>query len=263
MDMDPHLLLTRLAEELLTLSNRYVADVVTMENPDASPIPYGPFIHAQRVATPSAYQLPEPILHPLQNPEVLVVGLNPGFGASEIMPCFGTSLGTYVDWYANRFDSRHRDALDRPSAEYLEDGHIQIRHVHHYKKLEELLLSQALGPNSLGRSAVYCDAIPWKWANSDKALRPKVTSSNWEDVWRDASQRVETIAVALKPQVVLTLGEPGARIFNRAPTEGRSPEPSSLGDWEGVHVPSAHLAAWGKTNDYWKTISENVVTALQ
>ena len=263
MDMGPHPLLTRLAEELLILSNRYVADVVTRGDPAAAPIPYGPFIHAQRAATPSAYQLPEPILHPLQNPAVLVIGLNPGYGASEVMPCLGTSLDEYVNWYACRFDSNHRDDKGRPTAEYLEDGQTRIRHVNHYRKVEELLLSQALGPYSLGRNAVYCDAIPWKWTNSDKTLRPRMTRSDWENAWLDASRRVETITVALKPKVVLTLGEPGEKIFDCAPIEGGRPRLSSLGEWKGIHVASAHLAAWGKTGAYWNTVAECVAVALE
>ncbi len=263
MEIGPHTLLTRLAEELLIHSTRYVPDVVTTADPAAAPIPYGPFIHAQRAATPSAYQLPEPILHPLQNPAVLVIGLNPGYGESELMPCLGTPLDEYVDWYAYRFDSNHRDDMGRPAAEYLEDGQTRVRHVNHYKKVEELLLSQALGPYSLGRNAVYCDAIPWKWANTVKSLQPNITKSDWENVWFEAAQRVETVAVTLKPKVVLTLGEPGKRIFNRAPTKDARPMPSTLGHWRGVHVASSHLAAWGKTSAYWNTIAESVAFALE
>lgn len=263
MDMNPHSLLTYLAEELLLLANRYVADVVTMGDSAAAPIPYGPFMHAQRAATPPAYQLPEPILHPLQSPAVLVIGLNPGYGNSELMPCLGTPLDEYVDWYAHRFDSNRRDDKGRPAAKYLEDRQTLVRHVIHYTKVEELLLSQALGPHSLGRDAVYCDAIPWKWANSNKTVRPRMTRSDWENAWFVAAQRIETIAVALNPRVVLTLGEPGEKIFNRASTKDGRPAPTTIGHWHGVHVASAHLAAWGKTSAYWATIAESVAIALE
>jgi len=64
--------------------------------------------------TAAALYPPEPILRPVARPEVLVFGLNPGYGASEVMPHQGTPLAEYIAWYADRFASERRDTKGAP-----------------------------------------------------------------------------------------------------------------------------------------------------
>jgi hypothetical protein len=252
----------QLATELFDSASQYAAHVVDVQDPSVAPEPYGPYIHAQRATSPSAYQLPEPILHPVQDPAVLVIGINPGFGGSERIPCLGTSLDDYGRWYAHRFDAQHRDEQGRPTAEYLENGEVRRRFVPHYTRVENWLLAPALGPGALGRYAVYCDAIPWKWANQNRAIRPQMSMHSWDRAWDQASHRVETIVIALAPKVIVTLGEPGPRIFNRAPSAIDPFGPAQLGDWFGQIVAAKHPAAQGVPRSYWDSIAERITHSL-
>jgi hypothetical protein len=83
--MEPYGVLMSVARDLQAEAVRYVA-LVVKHGPHAVPDPFGSLIAAQDVATPDLFQLPEPLLHPIARPDVLAVGLNPGYNAAESMP---------------------------------------------------------------------------------------------------------------------------------------------------------------------------------
>lgn len=258
---EPRNLLENLAGDLWQLANRWAVPVVQRQDPNQAPDPFGQFVYAQRTKQAIDYQLPEPILHPIPNPDVLVVGLNPGFGETEIIPSLGTSLSDYVDWYSNRFDHTRRDDSGRPTATYSEGSLISTRFVSHYAKVERWL-EPACGPVALGRNAVYCDAIPWKWRNSDRSVRPQLSGKVWNEVWQDAYIRVSRIVTCLKPRVIVTLGEPGTRFFNRAPSESPRALPLSVDSWDCLLIPVVHPNRRGTTAMYWSIVAKALKDAV-
>lgn len=153
------------------------------------------YILTQGVTNPSDFQLPEPILHPIFEPEVLVVGYYPNYGQDEDIPRYGCTLDEYIRFYSDRFSEERRDPQGRPAHKRLSDGR-NVR-VGHYDVVEQLL-DEVLGQrNSLGTLAVYCDTVPWKSKSG-----PRFTSIDGGIAYH----RLDDIVFALKPRVVLALG---------------------------------------------------------
>lgn len=260
--MQPAALLDLLARDLWEQAHAHGPPVLAARRADAAPDPFGPFVWAQRPETAAALHLPEPILHPVPRPEVLVVGLNPGYGASELIPHLGTSLAEYVAWYAERFAPDRRDAKGTPVGVYAERGGLARRPIRHYATTERLL-APALGPLALGRVATYADAIPWKWRNSVPEPRPSLSAAAWDAVWRGAAGRIGTIGAALEPRLIVTLGEPGGRLFGSTPADEPRALPTTLGRWSGLHLAVSHPNAWGRTKAYWTAVSAEIARALE
>lgn len=119
------------------------------------------YVLAQGVDEARDFQMPEPILHPLTNPAILVVGFNPNYGAGEDIPRFGEGLEDYVDFYADRFADHRRDSQGRPAGKTLSSG--AIYSIAHYHGIEQMV-AEVLGTSkAFGLNTVYCDAYPWKW----------------------------------------------------------------------------------------------------
>lgn len=153
------------------------------------------YILTQGVTDSSDFQLPEPILHPIFKPEVLVVGYNPNYGHFEDIPRYGCTLDEYIRFFSDRFSEARRDPQGRPAYKRLSDGrNMSIRH---YDVVEQLI-DEVLGKrHSLGTAAVYCDTVPWK-----AKVGPRFTSGDSAI----AFDRLDDIVRALRPRVVLTLG---------------------------------------------------------
>lgn len=126
----------------------------------------------------------------------------------------------------------------------------------------ERLIAPALGPRPLGRGATYADAILWKWHNSVPDLRPRLSAVAWTEVWRDAAERIGTIGAALTPRLIVTLGEPGARLFGSAPLDDPRAAEATLDGWNGWRLPISHPNAWGRTRVYWTAVSSEIERVL-
>lgn len=243
-------LLRGLAEGLLIASEQ-VPSVLSGEVASIAPVVQ--YIRAQRVTNQWEFQLPEPILHPIDNPEVLVVGFNPNYGEDEIIPRYGSTLEEYVDFYANRFAPHRRDISGRPAGQRVGDR--AIYHIGHYTVVERLL-AEVLGTEAaLGINTVYCDAISWKWK------RERFPGFRKADAGM-AYQRLERIMLALQPKVILTLGDRTARIVGdwtrNQPRPGRT-----HGDWPVWHVATYHPdARGGKFHANRTAIQSAIATAL-
>lgn len=236
--MNASLLLPSLAKELWHQAQQYVPEVLA-HGPSAAPLPLGYFIAAQDQPSASEFQLPEPLLGPVapSEPRILVVGLNPGFGPTEDIPTLSTRLDVYIDWYARRFCQDRRDWAGRP-ASIVDD---QMRIVHHYARVERDYLDPVLGPQSLGRVAVYADAIPWKWNSEQNPDLRNAAVANY------AVQRVQQIIESLKPPVVVTLGRSAAEWLGLPrPSTAPTAVQGAVGQWSGVFLPLAH------PNKHWR-----------
>lgn len=197
-------------------------------------------------------------------PDVLVVSLNPSDDPDEEIPRLGGGLDTYVAFYADRFsdDRRVEDPRSQskvPSCQRTTfPGQSSRPYVNdHYRDVEALLirsLSPAHDePPPLGTTAVYCDAVPWKWKTG--ALKGVQANGEWKRRklrkadWALAAARVKRIVDALEPRLVLTLGAPGEHIFGRLAKDGpHAQSPSQFIDyWPSnlTHVASYHVAAHG------------------
>jgi hypothetical protein len=237
-NMNASLLLPSLAQELWHQAQQYVPEVLA-HGPSAAPPPLGYFIAAQAQPSASEFQLPEPLLGPVAPAElrILVVGLNPGYGPTEHIPTLNTRLDVYIDWYAHRFSQERRDWAGRP-ASIVDD---QTRIVHHYARVERDYLDPVLGPQSLGRVAVYADAIPWKW-NSEQ--HPDLGDPA---VAHYAIERVQRIIECLNPPAVITLGGSAAEWLGlRPPSTAPAAVPGAVRQWSGVFLPLAH------PNKHWR-----------
>jgi hypothetical protein len=223
-------LLVGLADELLQAS-RQVPDVLGGSAAPGDSI--ARYILAQGVTTSAEFQLPEPILHPLDNPSVLVVGFNPNFGPDEDIPRFGSSLEEYITFYADRFASHRRDQRGRPAEINRLTG--KVSSIPHYNDVEKAVAAVLGTETALGLNTVYCDSIPWKW-KQDK--RPKKGDLDFGQ----ASDRLERIVIALQPKVILTLGGDASGIiadWHRNKPRPRPVHPTML----VPHVASYHPAA--------------------
>lgn len=227
-------LLTDLAVELWEQSSRVPEVLAGSEYSRKDRV--AQYILAQGVRDPQQFQLPEPILHPIANPSVLVVGFNPNYGPDEDIPRYGCSLDEYVAFYADRFASNRRDAQGRPAGKRSSTGEIYgIGHYHHI----EQLVAEVLGTSTaFGLNAVYCDAIPWKWKQD---RNPGIRKADGAAAYT----RLEKIVRALNPRVVLTLGGPASCIVGLW-TKGEPRPNRTKGDWPVLHVASYHPAARGQ-----------------
>lgn len=223
-------LLMELADELLTAA---ALTPRALNKADGAPV--ARYILAQGVADPADYQLPEPILHPIDNPEVLVVGFNPNYGEDEVIPRYGSTLAEYVGFYADRFAPHRRDAAGRPAGQRLSDG--AIYSISHYTEVERLV-SEVLGTETaFGINTIYCDAVPWKWK------RERFPGFRKRD-GALAYWRLEKLVLALRPKVILTLGDKAARIVGTW-TRDRPIPGRTHGDWPSWHIASYHPDARG------------------
>src|SRR5579859_139178 len=201
-----------LAVELFTQAQSHVPDVLGGRT-DATPPHLSNFIRAQRSETgaplPEHFQMPEPILGPIPSKvEVLVVGINPGYGPTEEIPTLSSSLQEYVAWYQTRMDRRNEGGS--PISLYAGEPGI----VRHYVTVERDYLTTVLGERALGSSAVYADAIPWKW------------NREWAPVLKDpqigleARARIGLVASILQPNLLLVLGgEPAKQLGTPLPSD--------------------------------------------
>jgi len=225
-------LLTQLARDLL-VEAEYVPTVL-QHGAGAAPGRLGAYILAQGVSTPADFQLPEPILHPFECPRVLVIGFNPNHGPREDIPRYGAKESDYVDFYAHRFASHRRDALGHPAHRSLDsDGPI---HIGHYHDVEQMLAGVLESPLPFGDQAVYCDAIPWKWKQDSGPSFGKADGAI-------AYHRLDRIINALRPAVVLTMGDRSARIVGDWTKDKPLPNGRNNGDWPVWHVASYHPGA--------------------
>lgn len=243
-------LLVDLARGLLTASER-VPDVLEHQEHDLGPT--AAYILAQGVTDPAEFHLPEPILHPVDNPDVLVIGFNPNYGENEVIPRYGCTLEEYVGFYADRFAPHRRDGGGRPAGQRLSDGSIYA--IGHYTEVERLV-SEALGTETaFGVNTVYCDAVPWKWK------RERFPGFRKED-GALAFQRLDKIVRALRPKVILTLGDRAARIVGTWTRDQPEPGPTH-GSWPSWHVASYHPdARGGKFYTHRAAVQAAIVTAL-
>jgi hypothetical protein len=256
-----------LASELWGLAQVHAGPVISQGRANASPNrQIAAFAYAQYMqgaTAPSLFHLPEPLLHPFANPKVLVIGVNPGYGIDERMPTLESTLEDYIRFYADRFGPQGRNEKDLPAVELIaKDLPAPKRSIGHLVKVERLL-EPALGSCSLGREAVFCDAIPWKWNNyrdpSKKHLQPSLPTHEWAEVWKDASSRVGKIATSLKPRVVVILGELSSRLFGLKLTRGPYVLRAEIGSWSGTVVASLHPNA----NQYSNAYQSAVAIAIQ
>jgi hypothetical protein len=113
--------------------------------------------------------------------------------------------------------------------------------VDHLASVEDVL-KPVLGPRSLGVNAVFCDAIPWKWNNADRSLRPFLLPQEWATAWRiHAKERVGTIAEALDQEVILILGELNRWLWKARLSDGPFVRRDQhFGMWRGTVVSSLH-----------------------
>jgi hypothetical protein len=155
---------------------------------------------------------------------VIVVGLFPSFNSGEDSPRLHASLDDYVNWYTNRMTAEHRDRRQRPAS----SCHGVARLMRHHWAIERDYLDPVFGPHTLGRGAVYADAIPWKWnTNRDPELSDTA-------VLRYARGRIAEIASVLQPDVLLTIGAPTAAALGLEPPQVTpNVECGRIGYWAG------------------------------
>ncbi|CAN5492325.1 hypothetical protein BH09CHL1_BH09CHL1_25990 [soil metagenome] len=243
-----------MSQDVTSLGHQRASDFLRAETElllsiDRTAWPISDYVLAQRNTGP--YQLPEPISHPTWRPSILVVGLNPSFlegekGIPSESGTLETDVQTVIDFYGKRFEKS-----------------VSTKGNHLHSKLESLFV-EAFKSNwgergiefperALGVSggAVLCDAIPWKWTGGekiaeDKGLGRKLTDAEWEP----ARERVQRIAGAIRPSVVISLGDVvGQQIFGRLPDS--SPQglrPSLL--WPRSAWPILHIAAYHPTGSF-------------
>lgn len=218
----------------LTRSGKPIPPEIESQITDA-PLIYD-YIRAQEGKKSEEYRLPEPILHPIYQGDVLVVGLNPNDGPHENIPRLQDGLDHYIRFYRDRFDPSRRFG-GRPAGEdRAPDGGKGRRYViKHYDRVEDLIGPVVGRSQALGTVATYCDAIPWKWKKDGLTRTLKHAD------WVLASNRVGRILHALKPKVVLTLGAPGETIFGHKMSASPAPaRPKYNPDWPVWHVASYH-----------------------
>jgi hypothetical protein len=225
--------------------------IVLEHGADETLHPLDKFILAQKAFDASMFALPEPLLGPIPNKvEVLLIGLNPGYGPEEAIPRLGDDLGTYIDWYSSRFSDGRRDIWGRPASRHVNGTQ---RLTLHYHAVERDYLDAALGKAALGRRAVYADAIPWKWNNDQN---PELSDRRILEYGR---RRLVEIAQTLHPTVIIPLGGLAADCLG-APRPADTPVLGqlTLDSWEGKCLPLAH------PNKHWKVgIKEAYLEAAQ
>jgi hypothetical protein len=227
--MEPYEVLMSVARDLQAEAVRYVPLVVT-HGPAAVPEPFGSLIAVQHVTAPELFHLPEPLLHPIARPDVLAVGLNPGFNAAESMPTLASSLEDYVAWYATRFDTLGRTRTGWPAS--TRDDNPDKGGRSHYAEVERVLVAAGLGLQPLGRRASYADAIPWKGNPAPSLDDPRIAEM--------ARARIRQIVEGLQPSVILALSPAIGALFGAAHPRQVEARAAALGDWQGQIVAMYH-----------------------
>lgn len=282
--VDAKQLLNEIAADLYAQAQENARVVMATGRQDAAADPYvGAFAFAQYQQqqgdkTPSNFHLPEPILHPRDNPRVLVISANPGYGEGERLPNLDTPLQEYIDFYWNRFTPAGRmggEATGAPAVRRVPLGQTgandELYGIGHLHCIESLL-EPILGPTPLSGNAAFCDAIPWKWSNSrnrdERYKQPQLSSEQWKTVWRvHAEERLSRIAAVLDPQVVLIMGELNRRLPELSnPSLASGPhlwEGQRLGRWRGTVVSSFHPNANQMSGAYAARVTAMVRRALE
>lgn len=266
--MNADTLLTEIAIELWEQAEKHARPVIETGRQDAANDPFiGAFAFAQYqqgARTPDLFHLPEPILQPVDKPRVLVVSVNPGYGKGEHMPTLGWLHQDYARFYRERFEERGRidgyPAIERDAAH----GGVEMHKIKHLTIVETVLAS-AIGPQALGRNAVFCDAIRWKWSKfeNERFREPQLTVAQWADVWRRiAQERVGRIARALDPEVVLILGELNRWLYDLKVHYGPYVGTRQISDWRGTVVSSGHPNGSLKRTSYRAALSESLSRVL-
>jgi hypothetical protein len=254
--MEPYEVLMSVARNLQAEAGRYVPLVVT-HGPDAVPDPFGSLIGAQNVAAPELFHLPEPLLHPIAHPDVLAVGLNPGYNAAETMPTLSSSLEDYVDWYATRFDAFGRTRTGWPASTRDLNPHKGGRS--HYAEVERVLVAAGLGPQALGRRASYADAIPWKGKTPPSLRDPRIAEM--------ARSRIRQIVEGLHPRVILALSPDIGALLGAAHPRQVEARSAALGDWQGqivaMYHPNHRFRGVGSRIAHRTAVADSLATALK
>lgn len=186
---------------------------------------------------------------------MLVVGINPGYNPAERIPCFGSSLEDYVDFYRRRFIETCRDHLGRPVSE-IHNG--RRRSIRHYVVVERML-QEGLGSRAIGQGAAYADAVPWK---------AKRVPRFPDGVVELARTRIEFITAALHPKLVVALGRPTAQLLGvRAAMTAPRVEVTRLGRWTGPVLtafhPNAHFLGAGTQGAYLTEVASTIQRQLR
>jgi hypothetical protein len=226
-------LLHKLAAHLWAEAEEHVPRVLGGMEPDTDNI-YVRLIRAQGVSDPGLYHLPEPILHPVSDPVVLVVGMNPGYSNSETMPTLNDGFKHYVDWYKTRFDEFGR--LRRGQAASTRHPDSSKRGRSHYAEVERVLeASERLGVRPLGRTAVYADANPWKYKKANHG--PSISDVKMRDM---IDSRLKLIVEALRPPIILALGDALWTLFGSPNARLKTFGQTRIGQHEALVVPMYH-----------------------
>jgi hypothetical protein len=253
--MDANSVLTSIARDLLSESRSYVP-LVMADGAAAVPHPFGSLIAAQGASSADAFHLPEPLLHPVPRPDVVAIGLNPGYNAGEAMPTPTWPLADYVGWYATRFDDLGRTRTGWPAS--TRDDTPDKGGRSHYAEVERMLLAAGLGPRPLGRRACYADAIPWK-ADVPPDFRDGAIAGM-------ASERLRRIAEGLEPRVLLALSPTVGDLLGAAHPRQPAAVPVTLGNWQGFVVASYHpnhrFRGEGSKRAYHAAIGSAIADAL-
>ncbi|MCD6031142.1 MAG: hypothetical protein K0S78_3316 [Thermomicrobiales bacterium] len=235
-------LLAEIAGDLWAQANEAVPAVLEDQGDDVAPA-LRHFVETQQAlyerATgqpmiPEAFQLPEPMLHPVNRPFVLVVGWNPGYGPNERVPTLFTPVTEYIEFYRDRFGP-----LGRTSPQGLPAARNQVSlrltSIRHYTTVERLLAREGLGDLALSKTATYVDAIPWK-GTQPSFQDPAMAAIAWT--------RISRIVGALQPQLILTLGMNVAGLVKAGHPRNPEARPGMIGGWEGLIVSICHPAAF-------------------
>jgi len=183
---------------------------------------------------PAVFQLPEPMLHPVDRPVVLVLGWNPGYSPTEEVPTIFTPVAKYIEFYGDRFGPRGRTRTLRPASRDQVSTRLTV--IKHYSAVERLLERAGLGTLALSETASYVDAIPWK--GTQPSFRdPTIAAIAWE--------RLRRIVEGLRPKLILTLGMEVASLVEAGHPREPKARSMMIGDWEGLLVPMYHPASFG------------------
>ena len=254
--MDPYAVLMSVARDLRAEAGRYVPLVVE-HGPSAVPDPFGSLIAAQHATAPELFHLPEPLLHPIARPDVLAVGLNPGFNASESMPTLSSSLEDYVTWYATRFDTFGRTRTGWPAS--TRDDNPDKGGRSHYAEVERVLVAAGLGPQPLGRRVSYADAIPWKGNPAPSLQDPRIAAM--------ARARIRQIVEGLHPRVILALSPAIGALFGAAHPRQVEARQIVLGDWQGqivaMYHPNCRFRGAGSRIAHRSAVADALASALK
>jgi hypothetical protein len=205
----------------------------------AVPSQYRRLILAQGVNQPGEFQLPEPLLGPILERPILVLGLNPFHRAGADRPRLGCPFDDYVRYFEFMFAPDQRNEAGRIVKPEL-DG--SLRAIAHFAEVEDAL-APALGPRALGRVAVYADAIAWK------SKRPPRLDTELKAAMKD---RIAAIIDGLKPRAVVTFGRSVSRRIAEWSPDPPEAQIRTVGRWTGPIITSWHPGAWDRFTPAYK-----------